>query len=110
MTSPGAYLLIPPDYAAELRGLRWAPLGDAVETDDTRTFALVEEIGAFLEGFASRRPLLHFAHVLHLMYLLRQGQTPRHDFGLLARPGARRGGRPARRAPSWPRCATKCRP
>jgi hypothetical protein len=85
MTSPAGYLLIPTEYARELRGLRWAGLGDAIETADGRTFAVVAEIASFLEGFASRRPLVHFAHVLHLLHLLRHGVTTRHDFAPLAR-------------------------
>jgi hypothetical protein len=105
MTSPAAYLLIPADYAGHFRGLRWAPFCDAIETADGRTFTLVEEIGSFLEGFASQRPLVHFAHVLHLLYLLRQGQTPRHDFASLAQ-AWRQAGRPARTAGAF--LATLC--
>jgi hypothetical protein len=96
MTSPGAYLLIPADYFRDLGGLRWAPLYDAVETADGRTFALVEEISAFLDGFASRRPLVHFAHVLHLLSLLRQGER-RPDLADLGR-AWRDAGRQARPA------------
>ncbi len=72
MSSSAAYLHIPPDYARHIGGLRWAMAGDAIDSLDG-TFALVEEVVSFLEGFASRRPLLHFAHMLHLLYLLRQG-------------------------------------
>jgi hypothetical protein len=97
MTSPAAYLMIPPDYTHDLRGLRWSALYDAIETDDGSTFALVEEVGLFLEGFASQRPLVHFAHLLHLLYLLRQGTTPRHDFSDLVQ-AWREAGRPARTA------------
>jgi tetratricopeptide (TPR) repeat protein len=97
MSSPGAYLLIPGKYADALRGLRWAAGHDAVETEDGRTFALAEEVASFLEGFASRRPLIHFAHVLHLLSLLRVGRTAGHDFDHLAL-AWREAGRPARTA------------
>src|SRR5262249_36971358 len=84
MTSPAAYLLIPPKSAEDRGGLRWAPLFDPIETREGRTFAPVEEVGSFLEGFASRRPLIHFAHVLHLLVVLRWGE-PRPEFAFLAR-------------------------
>src|SRR3954468_13763400 len=84
--TPAAYLLvIPDDYAAQLSQLHWALGHDAVETAEGRTFALAEEVSAFLDGFASRRPLMHFAHVLHFLYLLRVGRRSRHDSRRLAR-------------------------
>jgi hypothetical protein len=56
--------------------LRWSASGDAIEFSDGRTFLLAVEIAAFLEGFASRRALMHFGHVLHFLYLLRFAHTP----------------------------------
>src|SRR5258708_14846056 len=94
--TPAAYLLvIPDDYAAQLSQLHWALGHDAVETAEGRTFALAEEVAAFLDGFASRRPLMHFAHVLHFLYLLRVGQRSQHDFRNLAK-AWREANRPAR--------------
>jgi hypothetical protein len=70
------YLRIPRHYAAGLKGLRWAAAGDAVEFADGHTFAFPGEIFKFLEGFSSQRPLIHFAHALHLLYLLKVPRTP----------------------------------
>jgi hypothetical protein len=92
--TPAAYLLvIPDDYAVQLSHLHWALDHDAVETEGG-TFALAEEVGAFLDGFASRRPLMHFAHVLHFLYLLR---VAGRGCGPLAE-AWRQAGRPARTA------------
>jgi hypothetical protein len=90
------YLLIPADYARELGGLRWSALRDAIEDGNGRTFALVEEVAAFLDGFASRGRLIHFAHVLHFLRLLHGPYGPR-DFRYLTE-AWREAGRPARTA------------
>ncbi len=61
-------------------GLRWAAGADAIEQPGGHTFALASEVVRFLEGFASRRPLMHLGHVLHFMQILRRAQPGRHDF------------------------------
>ena len=70
-----AYLRVPTHYAAGLRGLHWSPDGDAIEFGEGGTFSFLGEIFPFLEGFVSQRPLIHFAHILHLLYLLKKHQT-----------------------------------
>jgi hypothetical protein len=62
-----AYLTIPRGYDGDLR---WSA-GDVLEYSDGRTFAFAAEVLRFLEGFASRRPLIAFAHILQLLRLLR---------------------------------------
>ncbi len=69
------YLRINARYAAALGGLRWSADGEAVEYGDGTTFAFAGEVVSFLEGFASQRPPVHFAYVLHLLYLLRNERT-----------------------------------
>jgi hypothetical protein len=93
------YLAIPPGYGSRLEGLHWSPEREAVLYEDGRTFALSGEIAAFLDGLASRRFLMHFAHVLHFLYLLRQGRTPDgdRDLGALSR-AWQKAGRPVRTA------------
>src|SRR5262245_5201555 len=91
------YLGIPEPYCRALGGPRWSRQDQAIEYSDGRTFAFAPEVRSFLEGFASRGPLVHFGHVLHFMYLLRQGKTTRHDFAPLAA-AWRAAGRPARTA------------
>jgi hypothetical protein len=91
------YLSIPPAYADRLGGLRWSDSGDAVEYASGKTFALAQEVRAFVQGYASQRPLVHFGHILHLMYLIRAGQTDRRDFTALNR-AWQEAGRPARTA------------
>lgn len=90
------YLAIPASYCKPL-GLRWSESGDAIEFADGKTFALTQEVRAFLEGYASQRPLVHFGHILHLMYLLRVPRTEPHDFRKLQE-GWRLADRPARTA------------
>lgn len=80
----GDYLVIPDRYCAALGGLRWSDRGDAVELHDGGTFALAPEIHAFLEGYATRRPLMHFGHVLHFLALLRRWRTDSHAAWKLA--------------------------
>jgi hypothetical protein len=70
------YLRINARYAAALGGLRWSADGEAVEYGDGSTFAFAGEVVSFLEGFASQRPLIHFAYILHLLCLLRRERTP----------------------------------
>src|SRR5262245_49314747 len=70
------YLAIPSSYAAGLKDLHWSSVGDVVEFGDGSTFAFRDEIFQFLEGWVSQRPLIHFGHILHFMYLLREPRTP----------------------------------
>jgi hypothetical protein len=80
------YLSVPTAYVRELGGLRWAEGCDAIEYAGGHTFALASELVRLLEGFASRRPLMHLGHVLHFMHVLRQDRPgPRHDFTRLNR-------------------------
>src|SRR5262249_6861089 len=77
-----AYLAIPRGYDGELH---WSA-GDVLATGDGRTFAFAAEVLRFLEGFASRRSLIAFAHVLHLLRLLRplpETLPPAPPFALL---------------------------
>ncbi len=67
------YLRVPEDYVVCLDHLHWSEAGDAIETAAGATFALTQEIALFLEGFASRRPLIHFGHILHLLHMLKRG-------------------------------------
>jgi hypothetical protein len=71
-----SYLRIPRHYTAGMKGLRWSPSGDAIEFDNGNTFAFPGELWPFLEGFLAQRPLIHFAHILHLLYLLKMKRTP----------------------------------
>jgi hypothetical protein len=73
------YLRIPREYGDRLGGLRWSDSAEAVEYPDGKTFAFRQEIARFLEGFASVRPLIHFAHVLHLLDLIGLGRLPDFD-------------------------------
>ena len=108
MISVNDYLEILPADSKRLRGLRWAEGQDAIEYGNGQTFAHMHEVFAFLEGFASQRPLMHFGHVLNFLYLLRTGESPtrKHDFDALAR-AWRDAGRPARTAGAF--CAVFCR-
>jgi hypothetical protein len=96
MISVDDYVEIIPADSRALQGLRWSPAQDAIEYGDGQTFAHVLEVFGFLEGFAAQRPLVHFGHVLHFLYLLRHGKTPAggHDFTALKR-AWREAGRPA---------------
>ncbi len=78
MNRAGRYLRIPWRHFAEVGfALRWSADGEAVEFADGRTFAFSKEAAAFLEGFASQRPLIHFGYILQLLWLLRRhGLTP----------------------------------
>lgn len=71
-----AYLRIPSVYASGLRRLRWSATGDVLEFDEGNTFAFAAEVFPFLEGFVSQRPLIHFAHIVHLLFLLKYPGTP----------------------------------
>jgi hypothetical protein len=69
-----AYLAIPRDYSGDLR---WSAAADVLEYADGGTFAFAAEVLRFLEGFAAQRPLVAFAHILHLIRLLRpRPETP----------------------------------
>jgi hypothetical protein len=87
VNSAGRYLVIPVELSSLLNRaplepkvttpcLRWSASRDTVEFSDGRTFLFAAEIASFLEGFASRRALMHFGHVLHFLYLLRFAHTP----------------------------------
>jgi hypothetical protein len=72
------YLWMPAPYLHLLNGLtqgksgelRWAAGGDAIEGADGTTFLFSPQLASFLEGFARVRSLIHFGHVLHLLYYL----------------------------------------
>jgi hypothetical protein len=102
------YLRIPSGYAEAVDQLGWSAAGDAIEFWNRETFALTPEILGFLEGFASQRPLVPFAHVLHLQYLLRRGCLPSspHDFSALSE-AFRKAGMNPRNAGVF--CAVLCR-
>jgi hypothetical protein len=69
-----AYLAIPRDYCGDLR---WSAAADVLEYADGGTFAFAAEVLRFVEGFASQRPLIAFAHIVHLIRLLRpRPETP----------------------------------
>jgi hypothetical protein len=68
------YLKLVGAYCQPLGGLRWSSAADAVEFGDGETFAFSAEIALFLEGFADNRRLIHFASILHLLHLLRDGR------------------------------------
>jgi hypothetical protein len=105
------YLQIPEEYAGALGGVRWSPAHDVLllpegpEGGET-TFAFNAEVLSFLEGFAAQRPLIHFAHVLHLLRLLREGGWPRRVFDPL-RASYRAAGSLPRNAGAF--CAWLCR-
>jgi hypothetical protein len=73
MISADAYLHLPESYARWLGGLRWSVAGEALEFPDGKTFVFGRELSLFLDGFATGRDPIHFAHVLHLMHLLLRG-------------------------------------
>jgi hypothetical protein len=101
------YLVVPANYSTSLRDLRWSSSGDALEFGDGSTFAFRAEVFRFLEGFAAQRPLIHFGHIIHLMYILREPGTPflgRSD-DLLPR-AFTLAGRPQRNAGAF--CAVLC--
>lgn len=73
------YLRIYSPYADVLGGLHWSADGDAVLGADGSTLALAAEIALFLEGFSGQSELPHFAHMLHVLRLLRWGPVGGHD-------------------------------
>jgi hypothetical protein len=91
------YFNLPAAYREELGGLRWSDARDALELSCGQTFAFAAEVVAFLEGYASQRPLAHFAHLMHLFAILRDGQGRRHNFTALHR-AYQEAGRPTRNA------------
>ncbi len=99
MSRAADYLRAPSDYCARLGGLRWSELSDAIEKGDGSTFAFAVEVIGFLEGFALKRPLVHFGYVLHLLALLRdpRREPTRAHFGRLHR-AYREAGSPPRTA------------
>ncbi len=70
MKAVAEYLRISEVYCHALNGLHWSPDGEAIEDETGKTVAFSTEIVSFLEGFASRQPLIDFNHILHLLYLL----------------------------------------
>jgi hypothetical protein len=101
------YLLIPEEYAAPLGGLHWSASGEAIDRGDGSTFAFAGEIVGFVEGFAAQRPLVHFTHILHLLYLLRRDlyAAPRDERTAL-REAFRKAGQLHRNAGAF--CAVLC--
>jgi len=67
-----SYLRLPLVYAAYLDGMRWSSSDNILEHNGG-TFLFAPEIADFLEGFASRRPVLHFPLMVHLLTLLIRG-------------------------------------
>jgi hypothetical protein len=61
------YFSLPRGYGPQ--GLRWSHDGEALETDEA-TWRFSHQVADFLDGFASLRPLPHFAHVLECLRLL----------------------------------------
>jgi hypothetical protein len=74
MDALSRYLLIPADYSPFVGRLRWSANGEAIEYDDGTTFVFAPQLALFLEGLTSVRRPLHFAFVLHLLYLLGYGK------------------------------------
>src|SRR5262245_44287995 len=61
------YFSLPKGYGPA--GLRWSANGEALETDEgTHRFA--RQVADFLDGFATVRPVPHFAHILKCLGLL----------------------------------------
>ena len=88
-----SYLFLTDEYARFL-GVRWSVNDNVLElqhrsvpmvylagrepvdysrqpASETFTFAFAEQMAEFLEGFAGRRPLIHFDFMVHLLILLR---------------------------------------
>lgn len=80
------YLAIPARQGKHLGGLRWHPGGEAIvfEAENPTvgmTFAMRDEVLQFLEGYASVRPLVHFALILRMMGMLHHGDPAPSDIG-----------------------------
>jgi hypothetical protein len=114
MTAALEYLRLPTDYGETLGAFRWSSTGDCVEYADGRTFVFQQELTQFLEGFASRRPLIAFPYILHLLHLFGKGRG-HSDTPLIGRVFAgsdelsrafARTGRPLRNAGAF--CALLC--
>lgn len=81
------YLWMPTHYLdqvntltnGQLGRLRWARVGDAIETTDRETFVFTAQLRLFLEGFARTCSLIHFGHVLHLLYYLLRADKNRPE-------------------------------
>jgi len=67
------YLRIFSPYADSIGQVHWSPDGDAVLGGDGATLVLAGELAQYLEGFASQAELIHFAHQLHILHVLRWG-------------------------------------
>jgi hypothetical protein len=74
MDALSRYLLIAADYSPFVSRLRWSANGEVIEYDDGTTFVFAGQLALFLEGLTSVRRPLHFAFVLHLLYLLGLGK------------------------------------
>src|SRR5262249_57651125 len=61
------YFSLPKGYGPA--GLRWSANGEALETDEG-THRFSRQVADFLDGFATARPVPHFAHVLECLGLL----------------------------------------
>lgn len=102
------YTRIPTEYVKYLGGLRWSADGEAVEwTGDGRTVAFAAEIALFMEGFLSKRRLIHFGFILHLMGLLGHGARSRPNRSVIFANTFHKTGRPLRNAGVF--CAVLCK-
>ena len=107
MIIPAYYLAIVEEYVLPLRGLRWSAIADAVEDQDGLLFAFREQIALFLEGFLAVRPLIHFAHILHLLHLVGHGAAAQPPEAQILAKCYGDLKRPTRNAGAF--CATLCR-
>jgi hypothetical protein len=101
------YHHIPDNYCLYFGGLRWSDSFEAVESEDGDTFALLPEIGLFLEGFAAGGRLIHFGFVLHLLHLLGKGKWPAPPAAAPLRKAMKESGQALRNAGAL--CAQLCR-
>jgi hypothetical protein len=70
VTPAERYLRLSDVYCDALGGLRWSFEDDVLVYRDGSTFAFIEEVALFLEGFASGGRMIHFCFVLHLLRML----------------------------------------
>jgi hypothetical protein len=101
------YLHLPTEYCQFLQGLRWSVDDNALVHPDGTTFAFNEEVAQFFEGLTRGGRLLHFAHVLHLLDLLRQPRAAANPVAARLQRAFARSDRSLRNAGAF--CATLCR-
>jgi hypothetical protein len=70
------YLRLSEPYAEYLGGLRWSSDDNVLELKSGKCFLFAQQVADFLEGFGSVRPVLHFALMAHLVFLLRRPPAP----------------------------------